>query len=145
MPSLIAVAQEPLRYVSAGVLLVLADVIMKPLWLRSDPDEAARPSGFASSGLRVYLGLVALTVVNPATIIYFLALTTGNALGDSVTLADRAWFVAGVATGSGSWHAVLAAVGAMLSRFLRGEGARRWTAIVGGLLMVGLAVRALVA
>ncbi|MBF0672225.1 MAG: LysE family transporter [Salinibacterium sp.] len=142
---LIAVAQEPLRYVSAGILLVLAVGIMRPIWRRTDPDAAARPSWFASSGLRVYLGLVALTVVNPATIIYFMALTTGNTLGDTATLADRAWFVVGVALGSGSWHAVLAVVGATLSRFLRGEGARRWTAIVGGFLMVGLAIRTLVA
>ncbi|WP_403021812.1 LysE family transporter [Salinibacterium sp. GXW1014] len=141
----IAVAQEPLRYVSAGVLIVLAVVIMRPIWRRGDSDAAARPSAFVSSGLRVYLGLVALTVANPATIIYFMALTTGNAFGETMTFGDRAWFVAGVALGSGAWHAVLAVAGATLSRFLRGEGARRWTAAVGGLLMVGLAIRALVA
>ncbi|MEO6351388.1 MAG: LysE family transporter [Candidatus Limnocylindrales bacterium] len=102
--------------------------------LAADADEAlARPRR------RTYLSLLALTMLNPATIIYFAALTLGLPfLGGA---GERLAFSAGAFTASFTWQILLAGFGTALSR---GKGARlRTPTIVFGnavVIVLGLVV-----
>lgn len=91
---------------------------------------AARPAW-------TFLGFVALTAINPATVLSFTALTL--ALADRlVSPGPRMAFVVGVGVGSFVWQAVLAAVGAHLGRRPRPSVQRR-TRQVGSLVLLLLA------
>lgn len=72
---------------------------------------------------------------------YFAALVTGSTLGLDATAAARAAFVAGALAASASWQLLLAMTGATLGRLLTGPRGQRWTAGVGGAMVVALAVR----
>ena len=63
---------------------------------------------------RVYLGVLALTLLNPATVVYFTALTVGLPfLGDA---GERLLFAAAAGLASLSWQSLLAVLGATLRR-----------------------------
>lgn len=99
----------PVRLAAAAVLMGLAVrglVRLRRIEVRSEPDGP-------SSALRVYLLFLGLTLLNPATIVYFVSLAVG--LPEiSEDLAARALFVIGVVLASLSWQTGLAAVGAAL-------------------------------
>jgi arginine exporter protein ArgO len=57
---------------------------------------------------RIYLQFIALTALNPFTIVYFLALITGNGADWDYALADCLWFIFGVGMASLSWQILLA-------------------------------------
>lgn len=130
----------PLRWLSAVVLIGVAT---RMLWtgLRTPP-EGERPPD-APSPRRAYVTVFMITLVNPATVVYFAALVTGSAL----PVADPAQavaFVLAAGAASASWQLLLAGTGAGLGRVLAGPVARRWTAVVGALVVLALAVRTLV-
>lgn len=133
---LVAPIQEPLRWVSAGVL-ALVGILLVIGGLRARSGEAPAD---APTARRAYLTVLGLTLVNPATVVYFLALVTGgtfhlDGVGDSVV------FVVSAFAASASWQLLLAAAGAGLGRVLRGDAARRWTSLVGGAVVIALAVK----
>jgi arginine exporter protein ArgO len=66
----------------------------------------------------VYAKFFALTLLNPFTIAYFLALIVGSGASWSYSLEDCLWFVAGVASASLSWETLLAALGALAKKHL---------------------------
>lgn len=78
---------------------------------------------------RRFVLFVALTAVNPATLVYFAAIVTAvPGVSSSVTVA--ALFVAGVTVASITWQLLLVLAGAAL-RWRAGERLRRVTALVG--------------
>ena len=59
-----------------------------------DPGRGPVRPGLATPG-RAYLGLLGLTLLNPATIVYFGALVLGRQAGDGLTAAGEVVFVGG--------------------------------------------------
>jgi len=132
--SLIGPFIAPLRIVGGAVLIAFG--VRGLLALRSaresiQPtmahDETRRPHS------RTYLAVLGLTLLNPATVIYFTALTVGLPfLGG---LAERLTFAAAAGLASLSWQLLLATVGAALGRG-GGHRVRRWSAVIGNGVIV---------
>lgn len=144
-------ASGVLRTVAGVVLLVLAGAMAWSGWrARSSAPEGRRRTDVFGSPARAYRGLVAVTAVNPATILAFTAVVvggTGPAGASSPApppvdaASASAAFVLGVLVGSAAWQTLLAATGALLGGVLAGPRGRMWTAFVGAAVTAGLAVR----
>jgi threonine/homoserine/homoserine lactone efflux protein len=86
---------------------------------------------------RTYLRFLALTVINPMTVVYFTALVLGlPSLGDGA--AGRVAFVAGAFLASISWQSLLAGVGAIVHRRLPARS-RLATSLLGNLIVLAFA------
>ncbi|MGW4946617.1 LysE family transporter [Actinoplanes sp. NPDC004185] len=84
---------------------------------------------------RAYLGVLGLTLLNPATIVYFAALVMGRGgTGGGV------WFVIGAFLASASWQLLIAGGGALVGRLLTGDRGRLITAMVSSGVIAVLAV-----
>ncbi|AGL15699.1 LysE family transporter [Actinoplanes sp. N902-109] len=127
----IAPIATPLRWCGAVVLLVLA---ARTAWaaLSSAPtSREARPATPAAA----YLGILGLTLLNPATVVYFAALVLGRG-----GTGGGGWFVAGAFLASASWQLLVAVSGAAAGRLLTGARARVATALVSSIVIAALAV-----
>jgi arginine exporter protein ArgO len=145
----IAPIATPLRWVAAVVLLLLAahtawSALRKRTTETDSPDAVApdEPSaGGATTRLdtttarRAYLGVLGLTLLNPATIVYFAALVMGRGgTGGGV------WFVIGAFVASATWQLLIAGGGALVGRLLTGDRGRLITAMVSSAVIAVLAV-----
>jgi threonine/homoserine/homoserine lactone efflux protein len=91
----------------------------------------------------IYLIFLTLTMLNPPTVIYFVSLAV--ALPEvAADVASRAAFVLGAFLASLSWQELLAVTSALLHGRLTPR-LQRLTAVVSGLIILGLAARLLVA
>jgi threonine/homoserine/homoserine lactone efflux protein len=105
----IASALVPVRLAAAAVLIGLA--VRGLMNLRHV--EVDREPESPTSAVRVYLVFLGLTLLNPATVVYFVSLAVG--LPEiSEDLGARAVFVIGAVLASLSWQTLLAAIGAAL-------------------------------
>ena len=105
----IASALVPLRLAAAAALVALA---LRGLVRLRRAQLEAEPQG-TTSAVRVYLLFLGLTLLNPATVVYFVSLAIG--LPEiSEDPGARALFVVGAVLASLSWQTVLAAIGAAL-------------------------------
>ena len=149
-----------LRWLSVTVLAVIA---ARALWSGLQPVAVRRGSGAqavsaaqrgsgaqrvsagrpvrALSPARAYATLAALTLVNPATLISFVALVVGLRAGSAPSALGEALFVAAAFAASASWQLLLAGSGALLGRVLTDVRGRQFTAVVSGVLIGALAVR----
>ncbi len=152
---LVSPMQAQLGWLSVGALVLIATrglVVLRRELARSPADE---PVGDAASGQesvtqprsrddparRTYLRFLALTIINPMTVVYFAALVLGlPAIGSGA--AERAAFVAGAFLASLSWQSLLAGVGAIVHRRLPARS-RLATSLVGN--VIGLAFAANIA
>jgi arginine exporter protein ArgO len=130
---LIAPIATPLRWVAAGVLLLLAastawGAFKKPAEKQTTPVTAGR----------AYLGILGLTLLNPATVVYFAALVLGR--GGS---GGGVWFVVGAFLASASWQLFIAGSGSLAGRLLTGERGRLITALMSSVVITILAIRLL--
>lgn len=99
-----------LRIVAAGVLLGVAlrqvvGVLLGPRGVPSSADVPVRP-------LPTYARFLAITLLNPATLVYFAALMIGRSSLDDAP-ADRLAFALGAFLASACWQLILAGVGAI--------------------------------
>jgi len=153
----IAPVATPLRWVAAVVLVLLAAhtarsaVRTKPSKVGAGaarppgadgphpaPDDAARDApavATTTTAGRAYLGVLGLTLLNPATIVYFAALVLGRG-----GTGGGGWFVVGAFLASASWQLLIAGGGALVGRLLTGERGRRITALVSSAVIAVLAV-----
>jgi arginine exporter protein ArgO len=125
----------PLRWTAAVVLLGLAAMTAWGAVRR--PGAAARVAN-PGTALRAYAMVLALTLVNPATVIYFAALVLGRG-----GAGGGAWFVLGAFLASASWQLLVAGGGSLVGRLLTGDRGRLVTALVASLVIAILAVRLL--
>ncbi|HEY2672391.1 MAG TPA: LysE family transporter [Rugosimonospora sp.] len=131
----------PLRWIALAVLLGLAARTAWSAWRAHREAIAARPDRLAlSTPGRAYAGLLGLTLLNPATMLYFSALVLGRQAA-ARSLPDGALFVAAAFAASASWQLLVAAGGSVLGRALAGRRGRLVTALVSSAVMVALAVR----
>ena len=128
----IAPIATPLRWAAAVVLLGLAvHIAWAALRRGSAPDERAeRP---ATAG-KAYAGILGLTLLNPATVVYFAALVLGRG-----GAGGGGWFVAGAFLASASWQLLIAGSGALAGRLLTGERVRLATSLVSSVVIALLA------
>lgn len=104
---------------------------------------APNPSISAGRGLlRTFLQFLGLTLLNPLTVAYFVALMLGRGTASPLSPEGRLAFVAGAWLASWSWQTVLAASGALAQRLLS-RRAQRLTAILGNAVVIGFGLRIL--
>ncbi|MBU5944804.1 LysE family transporter [Streptomyces sp. PAM3C] len=135
-------ALGPLRWVCVLVLAALAawgaaGAIRRYRGRRITTRAAPAPP----SALRAYLTLLGITLLNPATVIYFAALVLGSEGGSAAGAAERTVFVTAAFAASASWQTLLAGGGALLGRALTGHRGRLATALVASGVMTALALR----
>ncbi|MEU5987254.1 LysE family transporter [Streptomyces sp. NPDC047434] len=139
---LLTPVMTPLRWVSAVVLVTLASraawTALRAYRIR---DGATRDDGKDPlTPLRAYLTFLGITVLNPMTVIYFVALILATGPGAPTTPVDQTAFVLAAVTASASWQLFLAGGGALLGRGLTGPRGRLVTALLSSALIAGLAV-----
>ncbi len=162
----IVLIEEPLRWLSVIVLVALGIMIALP-GLRTAPrhvlpnsadapvdatlgdtHSAHAPSGSTATASRtttarrLFLTVGALTLVNPVTVVYFAALIGSSTLALDASPLERIVFVAAAFAASLSWQLLLTTAGALAGRALVGPIGARITALVGGGIIILLAVRA---
>jgi arginine exporter protein ArgO len=141
LAGLVRPVATPLRWLAALVLLVFAVRTAVLAWRHHrDPQRAARPDRTPATPARAYLALLALTLLNPATVIYFSALVLGRQAGTARSAAASVVFVLAAFAASASWQLILAAGGSAVGRFLAGPRGRLATALVSSVLIAVLAV-----
>jgi threonine/homoserine/homoserine lactone efflux protein len=127
----IAAALDPVqRALTLAAAALLAAI---GLWMLFAPARVQQP-GRLPPKHHLTLRFLALTAINPLTAAVF----AGLIAGDPERAAGPA-FVAGVFVASLAWQWTLAALGAALHPRLP-AGAQRWTRVVGGGVVVALAV-----
>jgi threonine/homoserine/homoserine lactone efflux protein len=137
----------PLRIVAIGALVAIAWHGLRGI--RAGVRAEARAEAGQGAGVvarttgpdarATYLRFVGLTLLNPATVIYFAALILGlPPIGDGAL--GRVAFVVGVAGASLSWQSVLALLGSLAHRRLPPR-AIVGVSIVGSLVILGFAAR----
>jgi arginine exporter protein ArgO len=133
---LITPVAGPLRWAAASILMLLAayTAITAIRSRHTPPAERARPA----TAMRAYLGILGLTLLNPATVVYFAALVLGR--GDA---GGGFWFVAGAFLASASWQLLIAGGGSLVGRILTGERGRLVTALISSAVIAALAVQLL--
>jgi threonine/homoserine/homoserine lactone efflux protein len=132
LASLLAPVLLPARLIAAAMLLVLAARQLRGVDFSGAPTEPARTG-------RTYATVLALTLLNPATVIYFASLTIGLP-AISTEPAARVAFVVGAGLASLSWQWLLAGAGA----FLHGRVPPRlaaWTGVASSAIIAVLALR----
>jgi arginine exporter protein ArgO len=135
-----------LRRGSAVVLIALAVYGAVAAMRRHRARRDGTADGRAASGaVRAYLGMWAMTMTNPLTVIYFTALVLGRQAGAAPGGADQVVFVLAAFAASASWQLVLAGGGALAGQVLTGSRGRLITALASSTLICFLAVRLLVA
>jgi len=109
-----------------------------PCCARRPPTAVARTAPL--SPLEAFARLLAVTLVNPTTVVYFTALVTGARTGPTASAADQAVFVAAAFIASASWQVLLATGGAVLGGVLTSTRGRLVTAVVSAAVIAVLAV-----
>ncbi|MEU6928288.1 LysE family transporter [Streptomyces sp. NPDC046385] len=133
----------PLRWVSALVLVALA---VRAAWtaVRTHRSGALSSRDDGSTPLtpaRAYLTFLGITVLNPMTVIYFVALILATGPEAPASPAERTAFVLAALVASATWQLLLTTGGTLLGRTLTGPRGRLATALTSSTLIVVLAVR----
>ncbi len=130
----------PLRWVAVAVLLFMAfRTTASAVRHYRDPTKARQVEGLTSPW-RAFAALLGLTMLNPATVLYFGALVLGWRSSGSYGGGEGAVWIAAVVAASASWQLLLAGGGAMVGRALRSPKGKLGTAIVSSLMIAGLAL-----
>jgi arginine exporter protein ArgO len=130
----------PLRWLAAAVLVALAGRTAVTAVRQYRSPASARPRAGLDTPRRAYLGLLGLTLLNPATIVYFGALVLGRQATGSLSAGAAAVFVGAAFLASTSWQLLLAGSGSLVGRVLSGPRGRLATALASSAVIVLLAV-----
>ena len=134
----------PLRWVAAAVLVALAARTAITAWRHHSEGATPRTKPGLTTPGRAYLGLLGLTILNPATIVYFGALVLGRRADDGVSAWGQVLFVVGAFVASASWQLLLAGGGSLVGRLLTGPRGRLITALASSAVIAILAVGLLI-
>lgn len=163
--TVLAPVAGPLRVVAAVVLLALATLTAVRALRSARSSAVAGPdsgttstsggSGAAGRSFagrwdmetapRAFAGVLALTLLNPATVVYFAALVLGRQDSAAPALPAAGAFVLGAFLASASWQLLIAGGGTLVGRILAGPRGRLGTALVSSAIIAALAVFMLVA
>ena len=109
---------------------------------RTTAQARRTPHARTTTARRLFLTVAALTLVNPVTVVYFAALVGSSTLAHDATPLERIVFVSAAFAASLSWQLLLTTAGALAGRALVGPVGARITALLGGGIIILLAVRA---
>jgi arginine exporter protein ArgO len=130
-----------LTYAAAITLVAVAVHTMRTAFgrYRGDIQTRAQPSKLTPA--RAYISLVALTAINPATVVTFAAVVVGR----SSTEGEPSWlavalFALGAFGASALWQLLLAGGGSLLGRLLRTRRGQLRISVCSAFVMLGLAV-----
>ncbi|MBI2763728.1 MAG: LysE family transporter [Chloroflexi bacterium] len=128
--------ERPLRVVAIGVLLGIGLRGLVSAWLT--PRSDGRSTLTAEPAVRTYARFLGLTLLNPATVIYFAALVLAvpNLANEP---AERVTFALGAFLASLSWQTTLAAIGAVAHRRLPARF-QALVSVLGNLAICGFAI-----
>ena len=130
-----------LTVVAAVVLVVMAARTLQLAIRRYRSGVAAAVGAGRLTPLRAYLTLIAMTAVNPATVITFAAVVLGRtAAGDAVSWWTIGLFAVGAFAASAGWQLLLAGGGSLLGRMISGRRGQLGIGVASALVMLGLAV-----
>ena len=134
--SVLASVLTPMRLAAAVALLYLA---VRALLRLGRTDMALDTPGEARSAARTYVLFVGLTLLNPATVAYFVTLAVGlpQIAQDA---GSRLAFAVGASLSSLSWQTLLAAVGSALHTRLTPR-IEFVTALLSSAILFGFAVK----
>jgi threonine/homoserine/homoserine lactone efflux protein len=140
---LVRPVEEPLRIASAVVLVALAAHGALTAWRgRAASGDEAQADPLTAP--RAFARFVAITAINPGTVLFFAVVVTGGALLPDAATAGRTLGAAvfGIAAllASASWQLALALGGTLLGRVLSGPRGRLGTALASSALMLVLAM-----
>lgn len=138
LTGVIARVADPLRWVSAVVLLVLAVRIAWTAIRDHRSGELARSADSTTTAGRAFASLLGITLLNPVTVLYFSALVLGSQANGLGGAAESAVFVLAAFCASASWQLVLVAGGVALGRVLTGRTGRLVTGLVSSAVIVVL-------
>jgi arginine exporter protein ArgO len=125
-----------LRALSAVVLMAIG--IRGLVLLRARRNGRTTLRELPPSLIRTYATFVALTVINPMTVVYFAALILGlPAIGSGPV--DKVAFIVGALLASGSWQTLLAVVGSLFHQRLS-DRLRVGVTVAGNLIILGFAL-----
>jgi arginine exporter protein ArgO len=130
-----------LEWIAASVLVVVSirTVLVTVRRYRGNGETVGRQKDLTPAG--AYLSLVALTAVNPATLITFAAVAVGRSSSASgSTLPVVVLFAIGVFAASAIWQLLLTGGGNLLGRLFTGRRGQLAVSACSALLMLGLAV-----
>jgi arginine exporter protein ArgO len=131
----------PLRIAGGLVLISLAGA---GLWhgLRRSGNQSGAVA--TCSLLKMYAQFVAITIINPLTVVYFAAFILGRgASAVHYPLLANLLFVVGAGLASLSWQTLLAAIGGVAGSRLSARF-RLYAVVLGNVLVLGLGSRILV-
>lgn len=137
LAGVIAPIAVPLRWVAALVLLALA-LHTAVSAIRHHRGPARERLGLGTPR-RAYLGVLALTLLNPMTIIYFGALVLGRQAGAALGPAESLAFVIAAFLASTSWQLLIATSGSLVGKLLSGRRGRLVTALTSSVIILVLA------
>jgi arginine exporter protein ArgO len=140
LAGLISPFATPLRWSAAVVLVALAARTASSAVRAYRSPVAAQDRGGLGTPGRAYLGVLGLTLLNPATIVYFGALVLGRQSAGALSPSAQAVFVVAAFVASASWQLLLACGGSLVGRVLSGPRGRLGTALASSAVIVVLAV-----
>ncbi|MDR7277982.1 LysE family transporter [Catenuloplanes atrovinosus] len=144
LAGVIAPIAAPLRWIAAAVLIGLAGhTALTAIRHHRSPAVAVATGSGLTTPIRAYGGILALTLLNPMTVVYFAALVLARQASGDLTPAAAAAFVLGAFLASASWQLLIAAGGSLVGRLLTGRRGRLVTALVSALLITALAAHTL--
>lgn len=128
---------EPFQWVSAAALVAIA--LLGLYNARREPGPAVVDTRIRTEYVRTYFKFLGLTIVNPMTVVYFVAVVLGLGLAEDLNLAEGTLFVTGAFLASLLWQTLLAGIGAFAGSRLP----RRFqvgAVIAGNLIVLAMAV-----
>ncbi len=130
-----------LTYAAAITLVLVAVHTMRTAFRRYRGDIPTRSQLRKLTPTRAYFSLVALTAINPATVVTFAAVVVGrsSSAGGSSWLA-LVLFALGAFLASAIWQLLLAGGGSLLGRLLRTRRGQLRISLGSAFVMLGLAV-----
>jgi arginine exporter protein ArgO len=146
LASLLTPIATPLRW-SAAVVLVCLATTTAFIALRSyrTPAEATdrAADGTLTTPAGAFGGVLALTLLNPLTVVYFGALVLARRANGDLPPAEAVAFVLGAFLASAGWQLLIVAGGSLVGRVLTGRRGRLVTALASAALIAVLAVHTL--
>lgn len=134
---LVQSVDEPLRIVSAAVLVVIAVVGLRRVRRKQESVEIPFPDRRELAG--TYARFVGLTIINPTTIVYFAAVIVGLGVANEMSAVEGVLFAAGAFLASLSWQTLLAGLGAFAGNRLS-DLAQNAAVILGNLVILAFAI-----
>ncbi|MCC7162555.1 MAG: LysE family transporter [Anaerolineae bacterium] len=128
-----------LKLASAAFLVAMGAAGLYRTWRARNESRNVGVRAVNANVYQTYVTLLALTILNPATIAYFAALILGGTVGQAPGTVEKMAFVAGAALASWSWQSLLAAIGALAHRHMP-PGFRVWTSFVGNFIIIALGI-----